>query len=70
MRVRLVFETEIPNVKTPEFAAELAADEWALRLNDDNSIEGVHDIFKEVRTLRPFTRKEGVVYGRPKKNSA
>ncbi len=60
MRVRLVFETEAEDV---EQAVDIL--EMSLNMQDME----VKDIFKEAKVLRPFTRKEGVVYGRPKKNA-
>ncbi len=73
MRVRLVFETEVePNLELDkqgqqEEAMEMATDVLHGILEDPT--KSVPEIFKNIQVLRPFTRKEGVVYGRPKKNA-
>jgi hypothetical protein len=66
MRVRLVFEIEVSNDLGIDQQIEWAAENLEGRLsNTDNT---VGDIFKEIKILRKHTKREGVTYGRPKKN--
>ncbi len=64
MRVRLVFETSMAISPDGTVDTDLAVDELHALLNEDAAVES---IFKEIKILRPFTRKEGVTYGRPKR---
>lgn len=57
-RVRLVFEVETHDSAVPESDA---ADILLARLNRDIPVD---EVFKEIKILRPFVRREGVTYGR------
>lgn len=61
MRVRLVFEVEVEAIM-PNDALDAASDILSAKLNRDMTVE---EIFKEAKILRPYTKKEGVSYGRP-----
>jgi hypothetical protein len=69
MRVRLVFETEVTNEEVNadgQFGAaeSIAADKLQTLLANPDLF--TDQIFKETKVLRSFTKKPGVVYGRPK----
>ncbi len=69
MRVRLVYETEVePGSETEMF--DRAADALEQEIGGPGGqYKEPRDIFKSMKILRPFTRKPGVTYGRPKKQS-